>query len=131
MGQELMAIRWAGIQQKYVNLGGKKSNIMLHNLPMPLVFRSRGGIGTHWMMPNWVTLRDPRAVQLADATSVQVTADLAKRLVMGLTSSNNRAEAFDAVGDVRQAAALRDWVDHDPFMENWRLLVNELRGDSK
>ena len=131
VSQELMTARWQSIQEKYVALGGNKLNILLHNLQMPLIFRSRGGIGTHWMMPRWVTLRDPYALQLAEAASVQVTADIATRLIAELAASGDPTGAFRDIADGaavgrEQAAMVRDWIDRDPFAQNWRSLAQAL-----
>jgi hypothetical protein len=42
--------------RSYQALG--KGRLTLSYLPMPTLLRSRGGLGTHWMMPAQVTLRD-------------------------------------------------------------------------
>lgn len=36
------------------------ASLKLHYLPLPTVFRSRGGFGTHWMAPASVKLQNPR-----------------------------------------------------------------------
>ena len=42
-------------------LGG--DGIYLHKLAMPLTLRSAGGIGTHWMLPAHLTLREPAGLR--------------------------------------------------------------------
>ena len=37
-----------------------RSRVQIHDLAMPLVFRSRGGFGTHWMFPGSVVIANPR-----------------------------------------------------------------------
>jgi hypothetical protein len=36
------------------------AHVKVHYLPLPLVFRSRGGIGTHWMFPRTIEVSNPR-----------------------------------------------------------------------
>jgi hypothetical protein len=46
------------IQEVYCNtLNGARLDV--HFLPMPLVLRSRGGIGTHWKLPAYVKIANP------------------------------------------------------------------------
>lgn len=35
-------------------------SIKIHDLAMPLAFRSRGGFGTHWMFPDTIVIANPR-----------------------------------------------------------------------
>jgi hypothetical protein len=57
---QLMIEKIAEIAQLYHEINPKNNaKIYLHKLSMPLSFRCAGGIGTHWMLPNTVTLRKP------------------------------------------------------------------------
>lgn len=51
ISSQLMLELITSAQQKY-------SGLKTHYLPMPAVLRMRGGLGTHWMMPRSVTLKD-------------------------------------------------------------------------
>lgn len=44
------------------NWSGQQLHI--HYLPLPTVFRSRGGFGTHWIAPQEIDLKDPRVAYL-------------------------------------------------------------------
>lgn len=55
--------------------GGQASPLSLHYLPMPLALRTRGGIGTHWMLAHDILVTNPRR-----ATPVGV---LARTLAIG------------------------------------------------
>jgi hypothetical protein len=131
LGQELMAARWREIQAEYENLGGSKSKVTLHRLQMPLVFRSRGGIGTHGMMPKWVTFRDPRATRSDRAVDIQLTGDIVRRMVMGLTSSGSEVPYSANPQEADRVLVLQNWIDHDPFKPQWADLARALgsRGD--
>ena len=43
----------------YQKIPGRKSSITTHYLAMPSALRFRGGLGTHWMMPELVRIADP------------------------------------------------------------------------
>lgn len=57
---QLMIELGASTERAYRALG--QGRLMVSYLPMPLLLRSRGGLGTHWMMPAQVTLRDDAAL---------------------------------------------------------------------
>ena len=40
--------------------GCRSTRFEVHYLPLPLVFRSRGGFGTHWMFPETIEVSNPR-----------------------------------------------------------------------
>jgi hypothetical protein len=40
------------------------TRLQTHYLPLPLVFRSRGGFGTHWMFPTTIEVSNPRIAAL-------------------------------------------------------------------
>jgi len=54
---QLLVDKTRQLAKMYEGLGGQ--GIYLHKLAMPLTLRSAGGIGTHWMLPANVTLREP------------------------------------------------------------------------
>jgi len=39
---------------------GDKPRVQVHDLALPLAFRSRGGFGTHWMFPDSIVIENPR-----------------------------------------------------------------------
>jgi hypothetical protein len=40
--------------------GGGNRTVQVHDLALPLAFRSRGGFGTHWMFPGSIVVENPR-----------------------------------------------------------------------
>jgi hypothetical protein len=44
------------VQKLYQKMPGNNSKITIHYLAMPAILRYRGGLGTHWMMPELVRL---------------------------------------------------------------------------
>ncbi|HTE42140.1 MAG TPA: patatin-like phospholipase family protein, partial [Steroidobacteraceae bacterium] len=49
----------AGIELQATMLNGRATPLHLHYVALPTAFRSRGGVGTHWMLPNYVTITNP------------------------------------------------------------------------
>ena len=51
------------IRRLQIEIGGQDKApklLKLHYLPLPLVFRARGGFGTHWMQADRIEMSDPR-----------------------------------------------------------------------
>ncbi len=48
------------VQDLVVQDGGDNGRVQVHDLALPLAFRSRGGFGTHWMFPNSIVVKNPR-----------------------------------------------------------------------
>ncbi len=67
---QLMLELIASAKEKYQRLGN--GQIVTHYLPMPAVLRMRGGLGTHWMMPQTVTLSDICEPDAKHATPIEV-----------------------------------------------------------
>jgi hypothetical protein len=40
--------------------GTDSRRVHVHDLALPLAFRSRGGFGTHWMFPDSIVVENPR-----------------------------------------------------------------------
>jgi hypothetical protein len=50
------------VEQRMVDAGGER-RVQIHDLALPLAFRSRGAFGTHWMFPGSVVIANPRMAQ--------------------------------------------------------------------
>ena len=66
------------VKGQCVRLGGDEPAVRF--LPMPLVLRSRGGVGTHWKLPAFVRIADPtnkdNTVLLSDKQTRELIMDL-------------------------------------------------------
>jgi len=83
-----------------VDTTGDAGRIQIHDLALPLAFRSRGGFGTHWMFPGSIVVANPR---LAHAPAAY------KHLIPDMLSKDSDSAALDQ----RQIVAL--WTAlHDP-----------------
>jgi hypothetical protein len=48
------------VQDLAAPAGGGNRRVQVHDLALPLAFRSRGGFGTHWMFPRSIVVENPR-----------------------------------------------------------------------
>jgi len=72
----------------------RPSSLTLHYLSMPRFFRTRGGMGTHWMMPSGVKLADPRQPnpELALKNSLQLNRPELEALLAVIYSAPEECE---------------------------------------
>ncbi len=112
-------------------------SVRYHFLPMPLVFRSRGGVGTHWTHAESFTLSDPRvrAPHLIGRDKVVVRWSELTRM---WTAMHDPAAAFcdDASYGNVNTDKVRRWIcgwrfdgnhPRDLHMLEWRTLVTDLK----
>ncbi len=151
---QLMVDKLKKIARDYECLGGK--GIYLHNLQMPLTLRSAGGIGTHWMLPRNLTLREPFGFApkherqqdgLADLSSffrltepgVDVNGMQARKLVDGLhrvpwSETASFGDCAKPGNEEEKCARLKqvwdEWICGDPqnpsHGDSWRTLLSQL-----
>jgi hypothetical protein len=48
------------VQDLAMQATGDSRRVQVHDLALPLAFRSRGGFGTHWMFPDSILVENPR-----------------------------------------------------------------------
>jgi hypothetical protein len=48
------------VQELATPATGDNRRVQVHDLALPLAFRSRGGFGTHWMFPDSIVVENPR-----------------------------------------------------------------------
>jgi len=98
-------------------------------LPIPVVLRSRGGLGTNWILPETVHLRDPDIEDRADS-SIVATVN-AKCIVQALRTLTCNAPVLSECGEA--SAAVRSLLERtrpakeDTFRVRWRKLRSTLR----
>ena len=92
------------------------------------MFRSRGGIGTHWKLPAFVTLTDPDDVKMINKQNLD--AALVRQLVMDLHRANPKQCLDDFKAEKRRIEDIVwPWIedaDVEPRFANrqhWKDLV--------
>jgi hypothetical protein len=117
------------IADAYQKLGGKQLDV--HFIPMPLVLRSRGGVGTHWKMPAYVTIRNPN-----NKDDTRILSDRqARALVMELYVPEDRRSPDKASAHEKDLLKeARKWIEGDGAPErysqhrqNWNRLVDTFK----
>ena len=106
----------------YRELGG---DLSVHYVPMPGVLRIRGGLGTHWMMPEQVTLHEIYAPAPKFAHRLTLTKGETLELILALhepASSECREPTPSPPSDQPL-----DWVRNDPHSCAWTNLLEGLQ----
>ncbi|WOB07798.1 hypothetical protein [Piscinibacter gummiphilus] len=113
-----------GTARAYDALG--PGRLAVSYLPMPVLLRSRGGLGTHWMMPAQVTLRDDAALSRSDAR-VLSRPDRWQTMAL-LTCLHDTPPAPPSQGPCAalKAGALGERLAADPHTPAWQALVRQL-----
>lgn len=96
-----------------------RSSVTVHEIIMPPVLRN-GGIGTHWLLPESLTFREPKP----GTERVTLSAADVKKIVIEL--HNSRDASFD---DPDGASKVLGWATRDPQSEhqaNWHRLIAAL-----
>ena len=119
---QLMLKQIEAVKKTYQDMGG---NIETHYLSMPAVLRMRGGLGTHWMMPVQVKLKDIREPDPDKAKSLPIDRLPLISLITQLHDSN-----IDNCGESTATSTEVDtpeqWVKADPHACAWSKLVKQL-----
>lgn len=121
---QLMIDLAASTTKAYRALG--QGTLTVSYLPMPVLLRSRGGLGTHWMMPAQVTLRDDAALSQGEA---KVIATPDRWQTMALLACLHDLPSAPAAHDACAAARAGDLgrrLRADPHALAWQGLAQSL-----
>jgi hypothetical protein len=102
----------------------KSSFLKMYYLEMPKIFRTRGGLGTHWKMPQNIVFSDPKEFDQKDAK----TEDLKKHEVLNLIAN------LHGKGDCKKRLEksfnknIVSWIcNDDKHQEVWSKITNNLK----
>ncbi len=119
---------------KTVNEEGKvvKGKVYFHYLAMPLMIRSNGGLGTHWMLPTTVKFNQPLNIGLQgkynEVDPIKLSGDEARQLVDALHSKQ------EPLLDNYDMNTLWQWICKDQYSRHqqvWLGAITQLRPDIK
>jgi hypothetical protein len=125
------------------NVNGDQAAVEYHFLGLPLAFRARGGVGTHWLYAKSYWLSDPRAraaLRYAAYTGhwgkVEINRASLERLWSALHNPDPNADFCNAVKfNDRNATTVQGWLcgsapgsgtERDLHMAAWRTLVQQI-----
>jgi hypothetical protein len=117
------------IRRLYTDAGGKRDDFHVHFLPMPYVFRARGGVATHWMLPRYVQLTDISADDPNKAKRIELAGETVKQLILDLhldPADPKRGKGYAAT-DKAKMKEVWEWIKKDDHQENrWPEIVDKL-----
>lgn len=104
----------------------RSSSITFHQVSMPMVLRSGGGVGTHWMLPAYMTFKQPLEQVNLTTTGEALEIPLPRKQVIELINNLHgaREDRSDSAGRVWQ------WIDEDRFTAHgasWQRLISSLK----
>jgi hypothetical protein len=120
---QLMLKQIEAVKKTYNDMGG---NIETHYLSMPAVLRMRGGLGTHWMMPVQVKLKDIREPDPDKAKALTIDRLPLISLVTELHDSNSDSCTTSEIETRAETDTPEQWVKADPHACAWSKLVKQL-----
>jgi hypothetical protein len=123
------------VQELYQKIPGNNSKITIHYLAMPTILRFRGGLGTHWMMPELVRLVDTyeKNPDLADDILLRKLDIL--NIIVTLHQPKDKKDIFKDDGSLdwlpinweKNKEKALSWIKQkDDHGEVWRDIVNSL-----
>jgi len=120
---QLMLKQIAQAKKAYDDMGGE---IHEHYLSMPAVLRMRGGLGTHWMMPVQVTLKDITEPDPNKARTLTIDRLPLISLITQLHDSNTDKCDEPHSANKPESDTPEQWVRADPHACAWARLAKEL-----
>lgn len=121
---QLMLELAAGAERKYDKLN--KGRLVTHYLPMPAVLRMRGGLGTHWMMPQTVTLKDICRPNGKRAATLDVKRLPLMEMIVDLHALPATPPSEDEDCQVSRPEDPRAWLAADRHARAWSEIVSAL-----
>jgi hypothetical protein len=109
---------------RYRNLGG---SLTVHYLPMPLVLRADGGIGTHWKLQASLKFDEPLLRRIAGRNQEAVALDGGQ--IRSVIDSLHSLAALQSLPAQRDRDKLWEWICADAETEHqklWQCLADQL-----
>jgi hypothetical protein len=106
----------------------RPTSLKLHYLSMPRFFRTRGGMGTHWMMPSGVKLADPNQPnpRLALKNSRRLNRSELEALLAILYSAPEQCENIVSMDQKSTKLDICRWLQKSKSQQVWRALKLQL-----
>jgi hypothetical protein len=120
---QLMLKQIETVKKSYKDMGG---NIETHYLSMPAVLRMRGGLGTHWMMPVQVILKDIREPDPDKAKTLTIDRLPLISLITQLHDSSADNCDKPQTETTTETDTPEQWVQADSHACAWSKLVKQL-----
>jgi hypothetical protein len=114
--------------------GGRATKLVhFHYLALPTVFRSHGGVGTHWMLPPNVPLQPVDVFSSKQPDGLELSAEAVQRLLIDLHNQKGEPE-LDHYQESERARVRQVWcwIQADKLSNHncaWATLQKTVRGE--
>jgi Patatin-like phospholipase len=128
------------VKRLAIDATGDAKRVQIHDLALPLAFRSRGGFGTHWMFPGSIVIANPRLAQPRGAYQHLIPHILAKDSDSAALDQQQIVALWTALHDPDRDFRGRSWdtdsrrvagwicgIPADLHIAEWRRLVDSVR----
>jgi hypothetical protein len=117
---------------------GDNRRVQVHDLALPLAFRSRGGFGTHWMFPDSVVVENPRVAAPRTGYERLLAEWFANDPPSAVIDKTQLIDLWTALHEPDQRFCSQPWKDDprrvadwicenkDIHVTQWRDLINSL-----
>jgi hypothetical protein len=107
------------IQHRVAEAAGDEHGIQIHDLALPLAFRSRGGFGTHWMFPDSVLIANPRLARPQPAYKLLIPHLLSSDSDNAVLDQAHIVALWTALHDPKPDFCLRQWEQDSRRVAAW------------
>jgi hypothetical protein len=98
---------------------GTRGRVRVHDLALPLAFRSRGGFGTHWMFPESIIVANPRqAIPLVWYKHL-LAEWFAQDPPSAVLNQKELTELWTSLHDPEEGFCARDWKSDQRRVAGW------------
>ncbi len=125
------------VRQQYKNINQDcdsgdfkvSTSLSLHYLSMPRFFRTRGGMGTHWMMPTSVKFTNPHEPdpKLAAKNGYRLSRPNLEALLVSLYAAPDQCETILAKEPKQAKEKICSWLNESKSQEVWAGLIQQLK----
>jgi Ca2+/Na+ antiporter len=98
---------------------GDDRRIQVHDLALPLAFRSRGGFGTHWMFPDSIVVENPRAARPLIGYERLLAEWFASDPPSAVIDKTQLIELWTALHEPDQRFCSRSWKNDPRRVADW------------
>ncbi|HEY2782330.1 MAG TPA: patatin-like phospholipase family protein [Steroidobacteraceae bacterium] len=93
--------------------------IQIHDLALPLAFRSRGGFGTHWMFPESIVIANPRVAAPAEWYSHLVPSAWLNEPLSAVLNKGSLTHLWTALHDPGGDFCTKSWNPQERRVAGW------------
>jgi hypothetical protein len=117
------------VQELALPATGDDRRIQVHDLALPLAFRSRGGFGTHWMFPDSIVVENSRGAAPLNGYERLLTEWFASDPPSAVIDKTQLIELWTALHEPDQRFCSRPWNNDPRRVADWICGKNVMGGE--